>query len=201
MASKFKHMKEVLKEWKHYGLITLAEGGDMHMESALTDIDGKIGRDVKEVYVGPSALWIAKLIPRRVSFSQGWFWTTTEICHEGRSDGLAFRQRPDGNGIDVRCHTRGCSRDVAMAGLETATGLSIQNAYAPTGRPVDRLWWLKHWPWERLAWWGTAALAFAAPLLVGLGLQAAILNCLGYGIGSWLTGRLLLRRPARRSSR
>ena len=85
----------------------------MHMESALTDIDGKIGRDVKEIYVGPSALWIAKLIPRRVSFSQGWFWTTTEICHEGRSDGLAFRQRPDGNGIDVRCHTRGCSRDVA----------------------------------------------------------------------------------------
>ena len=139
----------------------------MHMESALTDIDGKIGRDVKEVYVGPSALWIAKLIPRQVSFSQGWFRTTTEICHEGRSDGLAFRQRPDGNGIDVRCHTRGCSRDVAMAGLETATGLSIQNAYAPTGRPVDRLWWLKHWPWERLAWWGTAALAFAAPLLVG----------------------------------
>ena len=125
------------------------------MESALTDIDGKMGRDVKEVYVGPSALWIAKLIPRRVSFSQGWFRTTTEICHEGRSDGLAFRQRPDGNGIDVRCHTRGCSRDVAMAGLETATGLSIQNAYAPTGRPVDRLWWLKHWPWERLAWWGT----------------------------------------------
>ena len=125
----------------------------MHMESALTDIDGKIGRDVKEVYVGPSALWIAKLIPRQVSFSQGWFWTTTEICHEGRSDGLAFRQRPDGDGIDVRCHIRGCSRDVAMAGLETATGLSIQNAYAPTGRPVDRLWWLKHWPWERLAWW------------------------------------------------
>ena len=25
------------------------------MESALTDIDGKMGRDVKEVYVGPSA--------------------------------------------------------------------------------------------------------------------------------------------------
>ena len=156
----------------------IGEGGDMHMESALTDIDGKIGRDVKEVYVGPSALWIAKLIPRRVSFSQGWFRTTTEICHEGRSDGLAFRQRPDGNGIDVRCHTRGCSRDVAMAGLETATGLSIQNAYAPTGRPVDRLWWLKHWPWERLAWWGTAALAFAAPLLLGHAVQAAILNCL-----------------------
>ena len=87
----------------------IGEGGDMHMESALTDIDGKIGRDVKEVYVGPSALWIANLIPRRVSFSQGWFRTTTEICHEGRSDGLAFRQRPDGNGIDVRCQGGGHS--------------------------------------------------------------------------------------------
>ena len=186
----------------------IGKGGENHMESALTYIDGKTGRDVKEIYVGPSALWVAKLIPRRVNFSQGWFRTTTEICHEDRSDGLAFRQRPacpvlryGGNGIDVRCHTRGCSRDVAMAGLETATGLSIQNAYAPTGRPVDRLWWLKHWPWERLAWYGAAALTFAAPLLVGLGAQAAILNCLGYVIGSWLMGRLLLRRPAWRSSR
>ena len=179
----------------------IGKGGEKHMESALTDIDGQIGVDVKEVYVGPSALWIAKLVPRRVDFSQGWFRTTTEICHEGRSDELAFRQSPDGNGIDVRCHTRGCSRDVAIAGLETATGLSIRSAYAPMDRPVGRLWWLKHWPWERLAWWGTAALAFAAPLLVGLGLQAAILNCLCFSTGSWLMGRLLLRRPARRSSR
>ena len=179
----------------------IGKGGDMHMESVLPDIDGKTGVDVKEFYVGPSALWIAKLIPRRVDFSQGWFWTTTEICHEGRSDGLAFRQSPDGNGIDVRCHTRVCSRDVAMAGLETATGLSIRNAYAPADRPADGFWWLKHWPWERLAWYGTAALVFAAPLLVGLGPQASILNFLGYSIGSWLMGRLLLRRPARRPHR
>ena len=177
------------------------EGGDEHMESVMTDIDGKMGLDVKEVYVGPSALWIAKLIPRRVRFSRGWFWTTTEICHEGRSDGLAFRQSPDGNGIDVRCHSRGCSREVVMTGLEMATGLSIRTAYALTGRPDDRFWWIRHWSWERLAWWGTAGLVFAAPLLVGLGPQAAILNCLGYSIGSWLMGRLLLRRPARRPSR
>ena len=179
----------------------IGEGGYTHMESALTDIDGQMGMNVADVYVGPSALWIARLIPRRVDFRQGWFWTTTEICHEGRSDGLAFRQRPDGNGIDVRCHTRSCPHDVAIAGLETATGLSIRSAYAPTDRPVDRLWWLKHWPWERLAWYGAAALTFAAPLLVGLGAQAAILNCLGYVIGSWLMGRLLLRRPAWRSAR
>ena len=156
----------------------IGKGGEKHMESALTDIDGMTGRDVKEVYVGPSALWIARLIPRRVDFSQGWFRTTTEICHEGRSDGLAFRQSPDGNGIDVRCHTRGCSRDVAMAGLETATGCPSGTHTRRLDRPVDRLWWLRHWPWERLAWYGAAALAFAAPLLVGLGLQAAILNCL-----------------------
>ena len=179
----------------------IGKGGEKHMESALTDIDGKTGRDVKEVYVGPSALWIAKLVPRRVDFREGWFWTTTEICHEGRSDGLAFRQRPDSNGIDVRCHTGGCSREVAMAGLETAIGLAIRNAYDPLAEPVDRLWWLTEWPWERLAWYGTAALVFAAPLLVGLGLQAAILNCLCFSAGSWLMGRLLLRRPARRSAR
>ena len=179
----------------------IGKGGEKHMESVLTDIDGQIGVDVKEVYVGPSALWIANLVPRRVRFRQGWFWTTTEICHGGRSDGLAFRQRPDGNGIDVRCYTRGCSRDVAIAGLETATGLAVQSAYAPTVRSVDRLAWLRDWPWERLAWWGTAAAMFSAPLFLGLGAQAAVLNCLGYSVGAWLMGRLLLRRPARRPTR
>ena len=154
-----------------------------------------------EQYTGPSALRVADLLSHRVSFERGWFWTTTEICHGGKSDGLAFRQRPDGIGIDVRCHTRGCSRDVAMAGLETATRLSIRSAYVPTGRPVDRLWWLKDWPWERLAWWGAAAMVFAAPMLVGLGLQAAILTCLGYGIGGLLIGRPLPRRLVGRPTR
>ena len=157
--------------------------------------------DVTDQYVGPSALWIANLLTRSVRYRQGWFWTTTAICHGGDSQGLAFRQRPDGNGIDVRCHTRGCSHDGAIAGLEAATGAAIRSAYAPTARSVDGLWWLREWPWERLAWYGTAALTFAAPLLVGLGAQAAILNCLGYGIGSWLMGRLLLRGPAGRPYR
>ena len=44
-------------------------------------------------------------------------------------------------------------------------------------------------------------LVFTGPLLAGLGPQAAILNCLGYSIGSWLMCRLLLRRPARRPHR
>ena len=63
-----------------------------------------------EQYVGPSAARIADLLPHRVSFERGWFWTTTAVCHGGKSDGLAFqaatgRQRHR----NVRCHTGGCS--------------------------------------------------------------------------------------------
>ena len=47
-----------------------------------------------EQYVGPSATRIADLLPHRVSFERGWFWTSTSVCHGGKSDGLAFRQRP-----------------------------------------------------------------------------------------------------------
>ena len=50
--------------------------------------------DMARQYVGPSAARIANLIPHRVSFDKGWFWTTTAICHGGKSDALAFRQRP-----------------------------------------------------------------------------------------------------------
>ena len=73
-----------------------------------------------EQYVGPSAMRIANLLPHRVSFERGWFWTTTAICHGGKSDGLAFRQRPDGNGIEVKCHTGGCSAGVVITELEAA---------------------------------------------------------------------------------
>ena len=75
------------------------------MASEWTHGIGEGGVDMAEQYTGPSALRIANLLPHRVSFERGWFWTTTEICHGGKSDGLAFRQQPDGNGIDVRCHT------------------------------------------------------------------------------------------------
>ena len=174
------------------------EGGDGHMESALRDIAERDELDdVTDRYVGPSALWIANLIPRRVRYVEDWFWTTTEVCHGGRSDGLAFRQRPDGNGIDVRCHTRSCSRDEAIAGLETATGVVIGSAYVPAIRPPDRFGWLM----RNLVWWGGAATLFAATLLLGLGLQAAILVWLGYGIGGMLIGRpmppLKIGRPTR----
>ena len=84
-----------------------------------------------ERYTGPSARRTANLLPHRVSFERGWFWTTTAICHGGRSDGLAFRQRPDGEGIDVRCHTGGCSRGVVLTHLEAAIGLPMWTAYEP----------------------------------------------------------------------
>ena len=83
-----------------------------------------------EQYVGPSAMRVANLLPHRVSFERGWFWTTTAICHGGKSDGLAFRQRPDGNGIEVKCHTGGCSAGVVITELEALIGLPIWTAYA-----------------------------------------------------------------------
>ena len=99
-----------------------------------------------EQYVGPSAARIADLLSHRVSFERGWFWTSTAICHGGKSDGLAFRQRPDGNGIDVRCHTRGCGRGVIVTELEALIGLPIWTAYQPVPDaaakvPDKQPWW------------------------------------------------------------
>ena len=153
--------------------------------------------DVTDQYVGPSALWIANLLTRTVRYRQGWFWTTTFICHGGDSQALAFRQRPDGNGIDVRCHTRGCSHDEAIAGLEGATGATIRSAYAATARSAGRFDWFV----QGLVWWGTAALLFAVTLLLGLGLQAAILTWLGYGIGGLIMSRPLARLQVGRPMR
>ena len=91
-----------------------------------------------EQYLGPSAMRIANLLGRRVSFERGWFWTTTAVCHGGKSDGLAFRQRPDGNGIEVKCHTGGCSAGVVITELEALIGLPIWTAYAQVKTPRSR---------------------------------------------------------------
>ena len=160
--------------------------------------------DVTDQYVGPNALTIANLLTRTnrltrtVRYRQGWFWTTTAFCHGGDSQGLAFRQRPDGNGIDVKCHTRGCSRDEAIAGLETATGAAIASAYVPVMRPVGKFPWLRRLPEQTIALYGTAALVFAVPLLLGLGFQSAYLSYLGYCVGAGLTIWFLAPRPTRR---
>ena len=115
-----------------------------------------------EQYVGPSAIRIANLLPHQVSFERGWLWTTTAICHGGKSDGLAFRQRPDGNDIDVRSHTGGCAAGVVITELEALIGLPIWTAYKPVSdaaarAPEQRPWWKRkrivvawsHWSLRR----------------------------------------------------
>ena len=88
------------------------------MATERTDGNGKGGMDMTDRYAGPSARRIADLLPHRVSYERGWFWTTSTICHGGWSDGLAFRQRPDGEGINERCYTGGCSRGVVLTHLD-----------------------------------------------------------------------------------
>ena len=159
------------------------------------------GAHMAERYAGPSAKRIADLLPHRVSYERGWFWTTTAICHGGWSDGLAFRQRPDGEGIDVRCHTGGCSRGVVITHLEAAVGLPILTAYEPVSdaadkAPEQRLWWKR----KRVVVAGVVALVVAAPLITG-DVEVFALNLVGLGIGALLLRQFLVRRTARRIRR
>ena len=153
------------------------------------------GQKMTERYVGPSALRIANLLPHRVSFERGWFWTSTAVCHGGKSDGLAFRQRPDGNGIDVRCHTNACGAGVVITELEELIGLPIWTAYepvadAPAAAPEKRPWWKQ----RRVVVPAVVAALVAAPLLT-LDLELFFLNLFGLGIGALLLRRFLVRRP------
>ena len=154
-----------------------------------------------EQYVGPSARRVADLLPHRVSFDRGWFWTTTAICHGGKSDGLAFRQRPDSNGIDTRCHTGGCSRGLVVTQLEALIGLPIWTAYVPVSAaavkaPEKRRWWQR----KRVVVAGVIPLVVAAPLVTG-DLEVFFLNLVGLGIGWLLLRRFLVRRTVRRPRR
>ena len=151
-----------------------------------------------EQYVGPSSARIADLLPHRVSFERGWFWTTTAVCHGGKSDGLAFRQRPDGNGIETRCHTGGCSAGVVITELEALVGLPIWTAYEPVSdaavkAPEKRPWWKQ----RRVLVPAVVALVIGAPLLT-LDVELFFLNLFGLGIGALILRRFMHRRPARR---
>ena len=155
----------------------------------------------QERYTGPSALRVADLLPHRVSFDKGWFWTSTAVCHGGKSDGLAFRQRPDGNGIETRCHTRGCSAGVVITELEVLIGLPIWTAFEPVPdaaakAPEERPWWKR----KKVVAAGVVALVVAAPLLT-LDLELFFLNLVGLGIGWLLLRRFLVRRTVRRFRR
>ena len=150
-----------------------------------------------ERYTGPSARRIADLLPHRVSYERGWFWTTTAICHGGRSDGLAFRQRPDGEGIETRCHTANCSPGVVITHLEALIGLPIWTAFetvsdAAVEAETKKPWWKR----RKVVIAGIIALVIAAPL-VTLDLELFFLNLVGLGIGWLLLRRFMPRRTPR----
>ena len=146
-------------------------------------------------YTGPSAGRIATLVPHEVSFERGWFRTSSAACHGGdEPDGLAFRQRPDGNGIDVRCHSGGCTRGHIVTALEGVVGLPIWTAYEPVPVPEAEVEApRRRWPGRRLALVAGAALLLAAPLLLGGGPEAAVANVAALGV----VGVLLAGVPGR----
>ena len=145
-------------------------------------------------YTGPDAGSIAGCIPHPVTYERGWFRTTTAICHGGDDrDGLAFRQRPDGNGIEVRCHTARCTPVWIFPAMEEVIGAPIRTAFEPVEQaPVATAPAPKRWPWQRGALYGGAALALAAPLLLGYSPEVAFLNMTGYAVGALLMGQLAL---------
>ncbi len=157
-------------------------------------------RAATQRYTGPSAGRIASLIAQPVSFERGWFRTTTAACHGGDDpNGLAFRQRPDGNAIDVRCHTGGCTRAHVVTSIEGLIGLPIWTAYEPVPEPTARSP-RKRWPGRKLALVAGAALLLAAPLLLGHGVETAVANAGAFGVvGVLLTGLPGRARRALRS--
>ena len=158
-------------------------------------------------YTGPSAARIADLIaPRqRVRFERGWFWTAA-VCHESEQDTMAFRQRPDGDGIDVRCNSAGCRRERIIRRLETLAGEPIWSAYgvstytsnrsetadeSDAAEPESKEGRERNWSVILLPF---ALLLLAAPLAIGLDLQVVALNAFGLGWAGWLVRRVVLVR-------
>ena len=151
-------------------------------------------RATAQQYTGPNAGRIASLIPHAVGFERGWFRTSTAVCHGGDDpDGLAFRQRADGNGIDVRCHTGGCTRGHIVTALEGLVGLPIWTAYEPLPETTDRAPRRRWWTGRRLALVAGGALLLAAPLLLGHGAETALANAGALGVA----GVLLAGLPGR----
>ena len=170
-----------------------------HVNQATTTHTGARSR-----YAGPTAARIAEQIAphRRVRFERGWFWTGA-VCHDSEQDVAAFRQRPDGDGIDVRCKSAVCSRERIIRSLEQLTGESIWSAYMTEPRSStptqatddqsDATDGARGHSW-RLALAPFIVLLLAAPLVFGHGLEVVALNALGLGWIGWLAHRLLLNR-------
>ena len=148
-------------------------------------------RATTQRYTGPSAGRITGLIPQPVSFKRGWFRTSSAVCHGGdEPDGLAFRQRPDGNGIDARCHTGGCTRAHVITSIEGFIGLPIWTAYEPVAEVAEVR---PKRPLRRAAVAAAFAALLAAPLALGHGTETALANAAGFAV----VGLLLADLPAR----
>ena len=172
------------------------------MQGELYGINVGEGLDVTEQYVGPAAWWVAQRLSRPVTFERGWFRTAATMPRWGVRTGW-----PSGSGP-----TATASRPAASAGTAppswrrtpwgSQAGWFVRGptAYEPLVQPVDRFRWLTDWPRWRIAWNAAAALAFAAPLLLGHALEAAILSLMGYSAGSWLMAKLI-SQPRRRRFR
>ena len=170
-----------------------------HVNQATTTHTGARSR-----YTGPTAARIAELLAPhgRVRFERGWFWTPA-ACHDSEQDLMAFRQRPDGDAIDVRCKSAGCSRERIIRSLERLSKESIWSAYTteprvatPTEAPADDS--VETAQAGRRSWLGALApfvvLLLAAPLIFGSGLEVAALNTVGIAWVGWLAHRALVGR-------
>ena len=150
-------------------------------------------RAMTQQYTGPSAGRIADLIHQPIGFERGWFRTTTALCHGGdEPHGLAFRQRPDGNGIDVRCHTGGCTRAHIVTALEAVIGLPIWTAYEPVTEAAE-VRSRRRPPLRKVVVAGGFAALLVAPLALGHGAETALANAAAFGVA----GLLLAGLPAR----
>lgn len=166
-----------------------------------TNIPTPMSDAARRHYTGPDAWEIAQRLPQRVRFERGWFQTVA-VCHDSPDDRLSFRQRPDGGAIDVRCHSRSCSRESVIRRLESLTGQPIWSAYAEeranrslTTQPVQR-----HTRHPIAALLLVALVTAAAlPMLLGFDLQVVVLNAVGLCWAGWFVRRFTgeLRRRSR----
>ena len=161
-----------------------------------------VNESTRSRYTGPSAARIADRIAphQRVRFERGWFWTAA-FCHESEQDTLAFRQRPNGEGIDVRCHDGGCRRSHVISRLEALIGLPIDAAYAPGPEPPASQATPSSDGGRRVFLLAVLVLLLAAPLALGYGAEVAALNAAGFGWAAWAVRRLLLERLRRAARR
>ena len=151
------------------------------MESSLTDIDGQIGSGREG-----GLRRTERTLDRQAGSAPGRLQPGLVLDDDGDLPRGSLRRA----GIQAESRRQRDRRALPHRGLLSRSGhgragdgdgaVHPERIRIRWTEPVDRLWWLTEWPWERLAWYVTAALVFAAPLLVGLGAQAAILNCLGY---------------------